>query len=94
MQFVGVGALRTEAAAGNRRLGIAFDGNQLAILVKDELAATHAAVRTNRSSYFGSVSFRTQVARSLRHRLRTGTVGTSTKLLEQWPFREKFLYQC
>ena len=94
VQFMGVGSLGTEVAAGNGRLGIAFDGNQLAFFVIYKLAAANSAIWTNRSSNLRTVGFWTQVARSFRHRLRTGAVGSGADLLKQWPLGEELSDHC
>src|SRR6185437_9603409 len=47
MELEGVRALGAESSAGDRRLGIAFNGYELVVLMKDELSAAYAAIRAN-----------------------------------------------
>ena len=53
MQLEGVRAFGTEMAARDRRARIAFNRDQLAVLVEDHLPATHAAVGANGAGKFG-----------------------------------------
>src|SRR5438128_11390519 len=48
-EFVARRTFRAKVSARNRRRGIAFDADDFAVAVKDELAATYRAVRTDRS---------------------------------------------
>src|SRR5215831_16091053 len=72
-------------STGNRRFGIALDGNQLSILVINQLAAAYATIGTDRARDFGSLVLGPQVACALGHSLRAGAVRASSNLLDQWP---------
>ena len=74
-QFEAVGAFGAEPAAGDRRFGIAFDGNQLAVLVKNQLPAADGAIGTNRAGDFRAVILWTKVVRTVAHRFRTGAIS-------------------
>ena len=50
VQFEGVGALGTEASAGDGRLGVAFDRDQLALLVIRQVVRIQ---RRNRGKWSG-----------------------------------------
>ncbi len=75
MQLEGVGALRTEVAARDRRPRIALDRDQLAVLVKDHLSATDAAVRTDGAREFCVLILGKQRASTVAHRFDTGTIA-------------------
>src|SRR5947209_19449065 len=89
VQLECVSALGTEPATRDRRFGIAFDRNQLAIFVIHELPTADAAIGANRTSDLCSVRLRAQVARALRHRLDAIAVGSGLDLLNEWPAGEQ-----
>jgi hypothetical protein len=89
MQFEGVGALGTEASAGDGRLRVTFDRDQLALLVKDELSTSDAAVGTNGAGDLRSLMLWLEVAGLFRHRFNASTIGACLNLPDQRPTREQ-----
>ena len=84
-EFEAVGALGAEAAAGDGRFGIAFDGDQLAVLVEDQLAAADGAVGAHAAGYFGAFVFGAEVAGGFAHGFGAGAVGAVQDLVDQRP---------
>src|SRR5690348_13766041 len=84
-QLKAVCSFRAEMPAGNRRLGIALDTDQLAVFVKRKLPAANTAIRTHRSRHLRAIELWRQIARALGHRLRSSAVGASPNLLYQRP---------
>ena len=62
-KLIGSRTFRTKISLTNRRFRIALDRNQFSILVKNQLAAANAAVRTNRSCHLRLVDPRVHRAR-------------------------------
>ena len=83
------GAFRTKVPLADWTLGIAFDRNQFAILVKNKLAAANSAIRANRARHFRTVDPRVHRARFIGHRFEPGSVFAFTNLAHEWPFREQ-----
>ena len=77
-------ALRAQMPFGNRRPRIAFDRHELAVAVKDQLAAADRAVRTHRSRDRRAGDPRRERARAIGHRRVTGGV-TAEELAQQGP---------
>src|SRR4029077_16592005 len=90
-QFEAVRALGAKPPARNRRFGIAFNRNQLAFLMKDELTAADGTVRAYRPGYFRSVILGTKRLRVVAHRFRAGAISAVQNLTEHWPLERKFL---
>src|SRR5215813_5213257 len=89
VQLVCCRALGTQTPTRDRRIGIAFDGDQLAGSVIYELPTTDPAVRTNRRRRGRAVVSRPQVFGALGIRLGPGAIRPCLDLLKQWPAREK-----
>src|SRR5579862_3947587 len=89
VQFKSICALGTEVPAGNGRLRIAFDGDELARFVKNELSAAHSAVGADRARYFRSAGFRLQLSSALGHRLDACSVASRQDLLNERPAEEE-----
>src|SRR5690349_11170744 len=89
VQFIRRSAFRTQASARNGRIGIAFDRDQLAIFVIDDLPTTYSAIRTNRRRRLRVVMFRLKVFRALGIRFWSGPICASFDLLDEWPAGEK-----
>ena len=85
VQFVSVGALRAKMAARDRRAGIAFDRNQLAIFVKDHLPAADSAIGTDGARELSIVILGLKISGALAHRLRAGTVTSGLNLPDEGP---------
>lgn len=85
VELVSIGTLGAEASTRNRRIWIAFDGDQLSILVINELAASYSAVGTHGTSNLGVEIARLQMAGSFRHCFGSSSVRTISDLLHQWP---------
>src|SRR5205823_10561299 len=81
--------LWTMIPLANRTFRVAFDRNQLAIFVINELAATDTAIRTNRARNFCIVDPRVHRTRFVRHRLEAGTILALANLPNEWPFRKQ-----
>src|SRR5690348_6933048 len=90
MQFEGVGALRAKMSSRDWRCRIAFDRDQLPLLVIHELAAADPTIWADRTGCFGAVSFRTEISSAFRHRLDARSIGAVSKLLNERPAGEKF----
>jgi len=69
VQFVSIGALGAETPARDRRLRITLDGNQLPVLVINELTATYAAVGTHRTRNLSANRARLKMTRPFGHYL-------------------------
>jgi hypothetical protein len=89
MQFESVGALGTEASAGDGRLRVTFDRDQLAFFVKDELSTSDAAVGTNGAGDLRSLMLWLELAGLFRHRFNPSTIGACLNLPDQRPTREQ-----
>src|SRR5438445_6636653 len=74
-QLVRSRAFRAKITLADRTLRVSFNGDELAVLVINELPATNAAVWANRSRHLRIVDARMHRARLIRHRLKTGAVG-------------------
>src|SRR5437868_1923843 len=68
-----------------------FNADELAVLVKCELATSDSAIRADGTRYFSTLEFRLKLARLLTHRFRTGAVGARPDLLQQRPIGEQVL---
>src|SRR5579862_4962146 len=90
MQFIGIGTLGTEMSPRDRRLGVAFNGDQLAFPMVNKLPASHAAVWADRASNFCAVDLGSQIPRAIRHGFGAGSIGTIPQLLNKRPARKKF----
>src|SRR5581483_6888617 len=88
MEFVCIGTLGTQVPAGDWRLRIAFNRDQLPVLVIDQLAAPHAAVRAYGTRYLSAVGFRPTFPRAIGHGFRPSTVSPGTDLLKNRPIPE------
>src|SRR6266568_470949 len=90
MQLERSRTFRTEPPARNRRSRIALDGNQLPILVVDELSTAHTTIGAYRLRGLRAVRFRMQVYTSIRHGLDAGSIRTGSNLADQWPLSKQF----
>src|SRR5438270_12382891 len=88
-QLVARGPFGTEMSARDRRLRIAFDGDDLAVAMKDELSASDAAVGTDRTRHFGLLVLRPQGACRVAHRIGAGAVASIAKLANERPLEQK-----
>src|SRR5262249_55048887 len=75
----------TEMPSGDRRLRIAFDGEELALAMVNQLTTSDAAVRTDGARYLRAVVLGAQLARPLAH----GRVLLSAQLANERPFEEE-----
>src|SRR4029077_7224797 len=73
----------------NWTLRIAFDRNKLSILVINQLPASDAAVRANRSCYLRVVDARMHHARLVRHCFQPRAISSLAALSKERPFREQ-----
>src|SRR5437868_5298069 len=95
VQFEGVRSLRAKMAAGDRRLRVALNTNQLALFVVDELSASYTAVRTDGPGNFCTLGLGAQLASALRHGFRAGAIHAGADLFDQRPAGEKrFEHGC
>src|SRR2546428_13862331 len=85
VQLERVRAFRAQTPARNGRFGIAFDRDQLSILVIDELSATNPAVGTNRGRDLRAIVLGTQIARAFRHGFRSSAIDAGFNLLDERP---------
>lgn len=92
MQFEGVSALRAEAPAGDGRIGIALNINQLAVLVINELAAPNSAIWADGFCYFSPYMAGLHCAClvAVGDFPRCSQIASS-KLFYDWPALEKVL---
>ena len=81
-------AFGTKIPLANRRLRIAFDGDQFAILVVNELATADAAVGANRFGNLCVVGPSVHLARLGGHRLKPGAVFPLENLAQRAAIRE------
>src|SRR6266536_2509561 len=93
-QLIRGGAFWAKISLTDRAFRIALDRNQLPVFVINELAATYAAIRTNRARDLRVVRARMHGARLFRHRLQPGAIFASTNLPNQRPFREQRSQRC
>jgi hypothetical protein len=82
-------AFRTKVSLTDRRLRVAFDRNQFAVLVINELTATDSAVRANRAGDACTIGARMHRASFVRHRLQPSPVRPPANLTNERPFREQ-----
>src|SRR5947207_11084670 len=82
-------AFRTEMSARDRRLGITFDADDLAVAMVNELTTSDTAVRTDRARHFRVAIFRRERARGVAHRVGAGAVAAIAKLADQRPFQKE-----
>jgi len=82
-------AFGAKVSLANRTLRIAFDRNQFAVFVINELPAAHSAVRANRSRNLRVVDAGVHRARFVGHRFKAGAVGALTNLTDERPFRQQ-----
>ena len=71
------------------RFGIAFDGDQLAMLVINNLSAAHATIRIDGRCSDCAVVLGAQVAHPLRHGFCASTSCSSLNLLNEGPTRKQ-----
>src|SRR5579883_1475688 len=88
-QFIAVGAFGAEPPARDRRFRIAFNRNEFAVFVEDQLPASYAAVGTNRTRHLSSSGSRSKQMRSLRHCFAASAVASILDLFDKGPAREK-----
>ena len=88
-QFVARGPFGTEMSARDRRLRVAFDGDDLPLAMKDELSASDAAVGTDGARHFGLLVLGPQGARRVAHRIGAGAVASIAKLANERPLEQK-----
>src|SRR4051794_36092482 len=74
VQLERIRALRAKPPAGNWRLGISFDGNQLVSLMVDKLPAADGAVRTDGARRLSTIRLRAQVYAAIAHSFQAGSV--------------------
>jgi hypothetical protein len=79
-------AFRTKVSLTDRRLRVAFDRNQFAVLVINELTATDSAVRANRAGDACTIGARMHRASFVRHRLQPSPVRPPANLTNERPF--------
>jgi len=88
-QLIRCRAFRTKIPLADGRLRVAFDRNQFAVFVINQLPATNAAVWANRSRDLRVVDPRVHCARFVRHRFETGAVFALADLPNERPFRKQ-----
>ena len=84
-EFIAGCALGAKMAARDRRSRVAFNGNQLAILVMNQLSASHRAIGTDRARHLSVMSPSAQVPCLLAHGFVAGTVGAGHDLPYEGP---------
>src|SRR5438045_1446031 len=84
-----VGAFGAEMAARDRRLRIAFDADDFAVAVIDELATADAAIRTDRSRHARPVVLRPEIVCAFAHRLNAGAVRMLLQLTDERPLQQE-----
>src|SRR6185437_1204988 len=89
-QFIAVCSFGAKPSAGNGRLRIAFNRNQLVVLVKNQLAAAYAAIWANRARHLCSLGPRTKIAGLLRHGFNACSISACLDLFNDWPARKQF----
>src|SRR6266545_4588320 len=84
-----VGAFRAEVAARDRRLGIAFDGDELPVAMEGELPAADAAVGADGAGRLRAVVLRAERRGALAHGLDAGAVAAGFELADERPLQEE-----
>src|SRR5438034_11817 len=81
--------LWTKIPLADRTFRIAFDGNQFAVFVINELTATDTAIWTDRARNFCVIDPGVHRTRLVRHRLEAGAILALANLPNEWPFRKQ-----
>src|SRR5436305_11483223 len=76
-------------SARNGRRWVTFDGDQSALLVEDELSASHAAIGANGARHRATLIIRAQIAGALAHCVRAGPVRLVPELPDHRPAGKK-----
>src|SRR5579885_3065706 len=92
-EFVTVGAFRTQMSAGNRRLRVSFDRDELAVFMKDELPAAHSAIGADRAGHLRAAISRLKISRGIAHRLGPRAVAAIENLAHKRPFHQRICHQ-
>src|SRR5262245_2313853 len=87
-QLKGCSAFRTKISLTDRRLRIALDRNEFAVLMINQLPAADATIRANGGCDFRVVGPRVHRARLFRHRLQACAVLAFANLANDRPIRE------
>src|SRR5258708_30176859 len=88
-ELVAVGPLRAEMSSADRRLGIAFDGDDPPIAMVNELTTSDSAMRADGSRHRRAFVLRPEGVRALAHGLDAGAVASTAKLADERPFEEE-----
>ena len=91
-QLEAVRTLRAQPPAGHRRFRVAFDRDQLAVAVVDELAASDGTVRADRAGGRGAVMLRRECACPGAPRLKPRPIRAVQDLLDQRPTVKKLFH--
>src|SRR5581483_10809835 len=88
-QLVGRGAFGTKVSLADRRLRVAFDRNQFAILVINQLPAANATIWANGTRDFCVIETCMHRPRPVRHGLKAGAIFALEDLPNERPFRKQ-----
>src|SRR5205085_11242121 len=83
------GTLWTKIPLTDRTLRVAFDRNQFAMFVINELSAPDSAVRANRARHFRVIDARMHGTCLVRHRFQTGAIFALADLSNERPLPEQ-----
>src|SRR5437773_5469397 len=81
--------LWTKIPLTDRTFRIAFDGNQFAVFVINELTATDTAIWADRARNLCVIDPSVHRTRLVRHRLEAGAILALANLPNEWPFRKQ-----